>query len=339
MNSEHFSARLYAVTPETTWRHRFSLLTVFFTAVLISWGGFVTSINAGMAVPDWPSSFGSYDPIKTGLPDWWSYTPVLAEHGHRLLGALVGFCTLILAGWTWRADPRRWMRGLGIGALLLVVFQGVLGGLRVTENSIALATVHASTAQLFFAVLVAMALFTAESWLRARALVPDTKRTTSLRRLSLATALVLFAQIVLGALLRQFSGGIDEVFAAVHITGAFIVTGLVFATFVYVQKYFDANPLLKRGTWAMLGAVGMQFALGLAAYLVLLNDAGLGTRSMLQIILTVAHVIVGALLMAATVGTTLLAWRPPVSTGTSHDRGDGTAHEPITAERSSVPAR
>jgi cytochrome c oxidase assembly protein subunit 15 len=103
---------------------------------------------------------------------------------------------------------------------------------------------------------------------------------------------------------------------------------------VYIQKHFDANPALKRGGWAMLAMLGLQFALGLFAYLVLINDMAQSIRSGLQIILTVSHVIVGALLMASTVWTTLLAWRAPAS---ATDRsGDATAHEPVPAPRSSV---
>lgn len=334
MASWPFGTRSVPVTPETTWRRRFSILTVFFTALLISWGGFVTSINAGMAVPDWPSTFGSYDPFKTGLPGWWMQTPVLAEHGHRLLGALVGACTLILAGWTWMKDPRSWMRGLGLAALMLVIVQGTLGGLRVTENSIALAAFHASTAQIFFSMLVAMTLFTTTGWLRAADRPASDAPTASLRRLTLVTTAALYGQIVLGALLRQFGHGIDQTFALIHITGAFVVTGLIFAAFVYIQKHFDAHPSLKRGGWAMLGLLGVQFALGLFAYLVLINEMSQAIRSGLQIGLTVSHVIVGGLLMASTVWTTLLAWRAPAPA--AEPSGDSAAREPIPAPRSST---
>src|SRR5690554_6485033 len=116
------------------------------TVVLIGWGGFVTSIDAGLAVPDWPTSFNSYDPFNP-WPEWWTLTPVLAEHGHRLLGALVGLLTIGLAVWTWRFDERRWMRRLGFGALVLVILQGTLGGLRVVFASLDLAVVHACVAQ------------------------------------------------------------------------------------------------------------------------------------------------------------------------------------------------
>ena len=123
---------------EIRWRYRFTVLTGLSTILLMAWGAFVTSINAGLAVPDWPSSFNSYDPFNP-WPEWWKLTPVLAEHGHRLLGMLTGALTLILAVWTWIAEPRGWLKKLAIIALVLVSLQGVLGGLRVVWLSLDLA--------------------------------------------------------------------------------------------------------------------------------------------------------------------------------------------------------
>ncbi|PEN14552.1 cytochrome oxidase assembly protein [Longibacter salinarum] len=290
-------------------RRRFALLALAVTAVLISWGGWVTSINAGMAVPDWPSSFGSYDPFRTGMPGWYEYAPVLAEHGHRLLGALVGFLTLILAVWTYLADSRRWARRLGIAALVLVSIQGLLGGLRVTENSLALAAVHACTAQIFVAVLAALALSTTKTWRSISSRLPDSDAAQTLRRTAYATVGLLYLQIVLGAVLRQFGHGIHGFYAALHIAGALIVSGLIIATFVLVQKHFDGYRGLNLSAWAMVLTLAVQFTLGLAAYVVLVTDMAASTRSTLQIVLASSHVLVGAILMGTTTATTLLAAR------------------------------
>ncbi len=308
--------RAYSVRARARWW--FLGLTVVFTLALISWGGFVTTIGAGMAVPDWPASFGSYDPFRTGFQDptdptarWWHRTPILAEHGHRLLGAWVGLLTIGVALWTWRRDPRRWMHRLGFAALALVIVQGVLGGLRVTENALALAAVHGATAQLFFSLIVALTLFTSPAWLEARALVPESPSLLRLRRLVLFTVLALYGQIILGVLLRHPGRGIELGFAVVHIAGAFVVTGLVLAVFIYVQKHFEMNPLLSRTAWAMLWTVAMQFALGLSAYMALLYESPMALRSVLQIALRTAHVATGALLMGTTVVMLLLAFRRP----------------------------
>ncbi len=319
-----FDGHAYAVTREMRWRYRFSILAVIVCIALISWGGLVTSIDAGLAVPDWPSSFGSYDPLATGFEDpanpssrWWHHLPILAEHGHRLLGALVGLLTVALALWTWRLDPRRWMRRLGFAALGLVVLQGILGGLRVIWVSLDLAVVHALAAQLFFSLLVALALFASKGWLRAEsapAAAPETKR---LGVLAIATVATLYVQIILGALLRHPGAGVHIGFALIHITGAFVVLGLVLATCSRVRQRFSTHRLLNRAAWIMLGAVAMQLMLGFSAFTVLLFETRLARRSTAQVVLNSAHLVVGALLLASAVCLALLAFRRP-ATGQPH---------------------
>ncbi|MDX1547213.1 MAG: COX15/CtaA family protein [Rhodothermales bacterium] len=305
------------VSAESRYRFRFTVLTVVVTVALMAWGGLVTSIDAGLAVPDWPTSFGSMDPFATGYEDpsdpsarWWHHLPILAEHGHRLLGALVGLLTLILAGWTWFRDDRRWMRRLGLGVLALVIFQGILGGLRVTEVSLTLAMVHACTAQIFFALLVAMALFTSAAWRHGGGSVPATAGGRRLRHRALATAIAIYLQIVLGALLRHFGTGIDPFFAGIHIGGAVAVVGLIGMTVYLVRRHAGGAPLVRRAGAVLLGTVGVQFALGLMAFAVLLFETQAGRRSLVQIVLNSAHLIVGAVLLAAAVCLVLLSRRP-----------------------------
>lgn len=294
-----------------TWRRRYSLLTVLTTAALISWGGFVTSIEAGMAFPDWPTSLGSYNLINP-VDRWWAVTPYLAEHGHRLIAAFVGFLTIGLAGWTWWSDPRAWMRKLGFAALGLVIVQGVLGGLRVVWISVDLAMVHACAAQLFFATLVAMWFFTTDTWRNRRGLFTASPEASRFRTVATAATALIYVQIVLGAFLRQHGRGIDEWAATMHVTGAFLATGLVLAVFVLAQKHFDDNAVIRRASWVLLGTVGVQFALGLSAFIVMLYEAPQGIRSTLQVLLTVGHLVGGSVLLGASVVTTLLARRPAV---------------------------
>ncbi|HMB92845.1 MAG TPA: COX15/CtaA family protein [Rhodothermales bacterium] len=325
MTRLHIKARPMEVTRATHWRHRYTILAVVVAVLLISWGGLVTSIDAGLAVPDWPTSFGSYDPLATGFEDptdptarWWHRLPILAEHGHRLLGALVGILVVLLAFWTWRADPRSWMRKLGFIALGLVIFQGILGGLRVVWVSLDLAVVHACVAQIFFSLLVAMALFTSGSWLRAESIPSTSPQTKRLTTLSLATVGMLYVQIILGALLRHPGTGVDPIFAGIHITGALVVVGLVLATFTFVRKHFEGYRLLNKAAWMMLGAVGLQFTLGFCAFAVLLIETQMAQRSVLQVVLNSAHLVVGALLMASAVSLALLSLRHPASLTHSH---------------------
>jgi len=298
-----------------TWRRRYSLLTVLTTMALISWGGFVTSIEAGMAFPDWPTSLGSYNLINP-VERWWAVTPYLAEHGHRLIASVVGLLTIGLASWTWWSDPRSWMRKLGFFALALVVVQGVLGGLRVLWISLDLAMIHASAAQLFFATVVAMWFFTTDTWRNREGLLATSGAAGRFRTVATLATAAIYVQIVLGAYLRQHGGGIDEAAATLHVSGAFVATGLVFAVFVLAQKHFDDNRVLRRSSWTLLGTVGVQFALGLSAFIVMLYEAPQGIRSMLQVLLTVGHLVGGSVLLGASVVTTLLARRPTIETAT-----------------------
>src|ERR1700736_5158920 len=108
--------------------HRFATLVAACTALLVLAGSLVTSTGSGLAVPDWPTSYGWN--MFTFPPSKW-VGGILYEHGHRLIASTVGFFTIVLAIWLWRAEPRRWMRRLGLAALGAVILQGLLGGLTV----------------------------------------------------------------------------------------------------------------------------------------------------------------------------------------------------------------
>lgn len=297
-----------APNADWTWRRRFSALTVAATVLLLTWGGVVTSIGAGMAFPDWPTSLGSYNLINP-VEGWWRVPAYLAEHGHRLIASLVGILTTILAVWTWRSDPRSWMRKLGIWALVLVVVQGVLGGLRVLWVSLDLALVHGLVAHLFFAIVVAMTLFVTDTWRGQREVLPDTATADGLRWVSYGTAFLIYLQIVFGAFLRHPGGGVSGGFTAIHVTGAFLVVAGVLAVFVWVEKHYDERSAIRHTAWALLGAMGLQFALGLCALLVMLYDVtGAGGRAAM-VILSVSHLVVGALLFGTSVVMALLVGR------------------------------
>ena len=133
------------------WPHFLALLTSCATVLLILAGGLVTSLGAGLAVPDWPTTFG----YNMFLYPWAKMVGgIFYEHSHRLLGSLVGFLTILTAASLWWTEPRKWLRVLGVIALLLVIVQGVLGGLRVVWLKLALAIVHACFAQIFFGLMV-----------------------------------------------------------------------------------------------------------------------------------------------------------------------------------------
>ena len=129
------------------WLHRFAVGIAAATLVLLCFGGLVTSHGAGLAVPDWPNSYG-YNMFLFPISKW--VGGIFYEHTHRLVASGVGFLTIILAVWLWRKEERRWLRWLGWGALVLVALQGVLGGLRVTLLKDEIGIFHAALAQFFF---------------------------------------------------------------------------------------------------------------------------------------------------------------------------------------------
>lgn len=308
--------REYDVTASSRARHRFSLLTLGVLFVLLGWGGFVTSIDAGMAVPDWPTSFNSWNPFMP-LPQWWESIPVLAEHGHRLLGALIGLLTMVLSVWTWRSDPRKWMHKLGFLALGLVVFQGLLGGLRVVLNSPALAMTHAVTAQVFLAAIVALAVFTAPAWLTVARMPEARSDTETLKMAAVAVPFLLLLQIALGALVRhgqQPEGGViappDPLLTGLHIVGGTAAVALIIYLFLLLRKHFKQHPILWRGSIALHGLVVLQFVLGITAYFILLAEHG-QIRSTAQVVINTGHLLIGAGLMALAVSLALWTLRIP----------------------------
>ncbi|CAN0487005.1 unnamed protein product [Laminaria digitata] len=288
-------------------RYIFTLVTLFATVILLAWGAVVTSIEAGLAVPDWPTTFDSMDPVNP-TPGWYKIPEVLAEHGHRVMGMIVGALTLILALWTLIADPRSWMKKVAVLALLLVIVQGVLGGLRVLWISLDMAVVHACLAQLFFATMAALALFTSPSWLKADHVLPDNEASAKLRRITLLTGLILYGQIILGAILRHPGEGSDPALAGIHMLGAGVVFAFVFLTIKAAKKADPEKTSVLKMAHGLAGILTLQIILGFIAYVVILQDADTG-RGIFQVVLNSAHMVVGALFFASTVALILVSAR------------------------------
>lgn len=183
----------------------FAALTAIATFLLLGAGGLVTSHEAGMSVPDWPNSYG-YNMFLFPPSKW--IGGIFYEHTHRLWASVVGFMTTILAVWLWLKDSRKWMKWLGVAAFLLVVAQGVLGGLRVVLNMDNLGAIHGVVGQSFFVLVCAIALFTSEFW---RKMVADNKLNVpaSLRALVLTATILIFCQLILGATMRAQHAGLS----------------------------------------------------------------------------------------------------------------------------------
>ncbi|MEM9186402.1 MAG: COX15/CtaA family protein, partial [Planctomycetota bacterium] len=186
------------------WPHRWALLLCGTTFPLLWVGGLITTTDAGMAVPDWPNTYGynmfAY-PWQTWMFGPWD---LFIEHGHRLLASLVGLLAIGLLVVVWRSDRRRWMRSLALAALALVIFQGVLGGLRVVANERLLAMAHGSTGPLFFALTCVIVVLTLRRPYGAgRPAAAAASDDGGLSRLALLTAALAYCQLVLGASLRH----------------------------------------------------------------------------------------------------------------------------------------
>src|SRR5246500_3468330 len=145
------------------WPHRLAVITACATLPLLFIGGLVTSKGAGLAVPDWPTTFG----YNMFLYPWSKMVGnIFYEHSHRLVASAVGLLTIVLTLTFWLQEQRHWLRRLGVAALLLVILQGVIGGLRVVLLEDTLAIAHAAFAQAFFALTVSLAIFTSAAWNR-----------------------------------------------------------------------------------------------------------------------------------------------------------------------------
>jgi len=160
----------------------------------------VTSKGVGLAVPDWPTTFG-YNMFLFPVSKW--IGGVLFEHTHRLIASTVGFLTIILAIWLWRIEDRQSVKTLGLIAVAGVILQGILGGLRVTMLKDQIGIFHACLAQAFLGLIVLIAIMTTNFW---RSFVPvdvDPRSVAPIKRLAIATTIAIYLQLALGATMRH----------------------------------------------------------------------------------------------------------------------------------------
>lgn len=182
----------------------FAVLTAVATFLLLGVGGLVTSHEAGMSVPDWPTSLNHN---MFALPFKFWQGGIFYEHTHRLFASVVGVMTTVLAIWIWLKDSRKWMKWVGIAAFFGVAVQGAIGGLRVILTDAQLGIVHGVVGQAFFVLMCAIALFTSRFWEK----ISGQKKLNvprGLRTLVLATTILIFFQLVLGATMRGQHAGL-----------------------------------------------------------------------------------------------------------------------------------
>ncbi|KRT68317.1 MAG: Cytochrome oxidase assembly [Candidatus Rokubacteria bacterium CSP1-6] len=277
--------------------HRLALALCAGTLALILVGGLVTNTGAALAVPDWPTTFG----YNMFLFPWSKMVGgILYEHSHRLLGAAVGILTVALGVTLWLSERRRWLRWLGVAALLAVILQGVLGGLRVLLVEDGIAIVHGALAQAFLGLGVSLALFTSRSWALA-APVPSADALL-LRRLALLTTGVVYLQIVFGAFLTHFGARLDG-----HLLVAAALAVLVPALALRIRRAHGDRKALVLPARFLLALLVVQLFLGLGAYAGRFTDLVLPPYFGLAF--PVIHRFTGGLLLAASLVLTLRCHR------------------------------
>jgi heme A synthase len=211
--------------------------------------------------------------------------------------------TLVLAVLIWIKDKRRWLRWFGVIAVFGIVVQAVLGGEVVRQLlQYWLPVLHACFAQIVFAAVLAIAVFTSKWWIEQRPRLSDFG-SPSIHTLAILNAAVIFFQVVLGAGFRH-----SQIPVWPHMVGALAVLGTVTWTAVAMRKRFADAPEISRARILLHSIFGLQFLLGFGAYWGRLTEEKIGPTSG-TVWLTVTHTVVGAVLFALSVLIVLICFR------------------------------
>jgi cytochrome c oxidase assembly protein subunit 15 len=251
----------------------------------------VTSNDAGLSIPDWPTSLGSFSipPLRGGIRYEWS---------HRAIAGSIVILTISIAAWTWIADRRRWMKWLGVAALSTVVMQAVLGGLTVLLLQPPwVSTAHATVAQTFFCIAVAIALFTSRRWVEEVPEVEFDQRRPSLITLTSLSIVILYVQLILGAMFRHKGMSWWP-----HVLNAVVVALLLTWTSIRALSQHSRIEEIRRPAITVVSLLIAQLCLGFLAFLTRVAwGQDTAQPELPMVISTVAHVATGAVLLAAMV--------------------------------------
>jgi heme a synthase len=276
--------------------HKFAIFLSVCTFCLLIAGALVTSNDAALSVPDWPLSYGTLTPPMVG--------GIRYEHTHRVIAATVGLLTIVLAFLLWRKDKRRWVRNLGFAAIGVVIAQGVLGGLTVLLFlHYGMPVAHACLAQIFFGIIVSLAVFTSPWWTSERPQLDD-RGSPSIHTLATLNAAAIFLQVVLGAGFRH-----QDIPMWPHVAGAMVVLGMVTWTAIVLRKRFEQSREISKARILLHAIFGMQFLLGFGAWWSRVSTADAPQPMPVMVTLTVVHTVVGALLFALSVIVVLVCYR------------------------------
>jgi heme a synthase len=268
--------------------------------VVITAGALVTSNDAGLSVPDWPTSFGYLVKVPHFVGG------VRYEWSHRMLAGTLVTLTLAIALSTWLVEQRRWMRWLAVGAFCTVIAQAILGGLTVLLfQPPAVSTAHATVAQTFFCIAVAIAVFTGRKWIEEQPQVEFDSRRPSLITLTLLSIFVLYVQLILGGMFRHHGMSWWP-----HVLNAAIVSFVLAWTAIRAISLYSHIEAVRRPAIIMISLLITQLCLGFTAFLTRVAWGRNTVQPELPMVAsTVAHVAVGALLLATTVVLAIQVWR------------------------------
>ncbi len=283
--------------PHSTAVYRTALVTLAATFALILAGALVTSRDAGLAVPDWPLAYGELNP-----PRWYQIENIRTEHGHRIVAATVALSTIALALVVFRNEGRRWVRSLALSAVALVLFQAVLGGLRVLSLSLDLAMVHGWTAQIFFGLLVIMTTVTSPGWTRPRS--APSRRTT---RLACAMTLLIVVQLGSGILIRHLGEGARPLATNSLFYLHLLLAAAIISLAATLQRGFEPATAAARSARLLLPVSAFQVGLGLASFVITETMAYDRQATFAESWLPTLHVATGAALLAASIVSTTYA--------------------------------
>ncbi len=280
--------------------HTFAVFTACATLLVITAGALVTSNDAGLSVPDWPTSFGYLVKVPHFVGG------IRYEWSHRMVAGTLVSLTLAIAIWTLLVERRRWMRWLAVGAFCTVIAQAILGGLTVLFfQPPAVSTAHATVAQTFFCIAVAIALFTGRKWVEEQPRVEFDSHRPSLFTLTLLSIFVLYVQLILGGMFRHHGMSWWP-----HVANAAVVTFVLAWTAIRAISVYSSLDAVRRPAILMLSLLITQLCLGFAAFVTRVAWGKSAAQPELPMVVsTVAHVAVGALLLATTVILSIQVWR------------------------------
>ena len=276
------------------------MFTACVAFVVITAGALVTSNDAGLSVPDWPTSFGYLVKVPHFVGG------IRYEWSHRMVAGTLVTLTLTIAIWTLLVERRRWLRWLAVAAFCTVIAQAILGGLTVLLfQPPAVSTAHATVAQTFFCIAVAIALFTGRKWVEEQPRVEFDQRRPSLSTLTLLSIFVLYVQLILGGMFRHHGMSWWP-----HVANAVIVSFVLAWTAIRALSVYSQIEAVRRPAIVMLSLLITQLCLGFTAFLTRVAWGKDAVQPELPMVAaTVAHVAVGALLLATAVVLAIQVWR------------------------------